>query len=203
MDIKLSSACQRHERKFNALLREHAISTGIKNNPNEIITNHTGDTLTQEEESILRFGLKHNLATRPNETQIIATAESIWDQLRRQNALPDGFIKQQKIKNSIKALACNFLDLDDRQLALDNKRNKILKHLHQRYAILKPDKGSGVVLIKKTDYKTYMTGLFSDTSKFKIVTNDTTLTQLTTQHYRTIYAKFTTAMKLLKMNTIT
>jgi hypothetical protein len=56
----------RHECKFNALLREHAISTGIKNNPNEIITNLTGDTLTQEEESILRFGLKHNLATRPN-----------------------------------------------------------------------------------------------------------------------------------------
>jgi hypothetical protein len=79
---------------------------------------------------------------------------SIWDQLRRQNALPDGFIKQQKIKNSIKALACNFLDLDDRQLALDNKRNKILKHLHQRYAILKPDKGSGVVLIKKTEKQT-------------------------------------------------
>ena len=113
MDIKLSSACQRHECKFNTLLREHAISTGIKNNPNEIITNLTGDTLTQEEESILRFGLKHNLANRPNETQIIATAESIWDQLRRQNALPDGFIKQQKIKNSIKALACNFLDLDN------------------------------------------------------------------------------------------
>ena len=34
-----------------------------------------------------------------------------------------------------------------------------------------------------------MTGLFSDTSKFKIVTNDTTLTQLTTlQNYlRKIY----------------
>ena len=124
------------------------------------------------------------MATRPNETQIIATAESIWDQLRRQNALPDGFIKQQKIKNAIKALACNFLDSDDRQHALDNKRIKILKHLHQRYVILKPDKGSGVV-----DYKTCMTGLFSDISKFKFVTNDTTLTQLTTlQNYlRKIY----------------
>jgi hypothetical protein len=107
---------------------------------------------------------------------------------KTKNALPDGFIKQQKIKNAIKALACNFLDFDDRQLALD-KRIKILKHLHQRYAILKPDKGSGVVLIKKTDYKTCMTGLFSDTSKFKFVTSDTTLTQLTTlQNYlRKIY----------------
>ena len=108
MNSKLLSVSQRHERKFNSLLREHAISTGIKNNPNEIITNLTGDTLTQKEESILRFGLKHNLATRPNESQMIASAESIWEQLQRQNALPDSFIKQLKIKNSIKAFACHF-----------------------------------------------------------------------------------------------
>ena len=187
--IKLLSVSQRHERKFNSLLREHAISTGIKNNPNEIITNLTGDTLTQEEESILRFGLKHNLATRPNESQIIATAESIWEQLQRQNALPDSFIKQLKIKNSIKALACNFLNFDDKRLSVDNKRIKLLKHLHERYAILKPDKGNGVVLIKKDDYKICMTTLFSDTTKFKTVSIDNTLTQLTTlQNYlRKIY----------------
>ena len=113
MDIKLSSACQRNERKFNALLR-------VKRSLPELRAILMKSSLTQEEESILRFGLNHNLATKPNETQIIATAESIWDQLRRQNSLPDGFIKQQKIKNAIKVLACNILDFDDRQLALDN-----------------------------------------------------------------------------------
>ena len=49
--------------------------TGIKNNPNEIITNLTSNTLTQEK-SILRFGLEHNLATRPNKSQIIAMRTS-------------------------------------------------------------------------------------------------------------------------------
>ena len=137
MDIKLSSVSQRHERKFNSLLREHAVSSGIKNNPNEIITNLTGETLTKE--SILRFGLKHNLATRPNEAQVIATAESIWvfsDQLCSHNALPDSFIDNRKFKNSIKALACNILNFDDRQLNTDNKRIKNLKNLHERYAVL-------------------------------------------------------------------
>ncbi len=40
--------------------------------------------------------------------------------------IPDSFIKQQKIKNSIKALACNFLDFDDRRLTEDSKHIKIL-----------------------------------------------------------------------------
>ena len=106
-----------------------------------IITNLTGETLTKEEESILRFGLKHNLATRPNETQVIATAESIWDRLCNHIALPDSFIKQQKIKNSIKALACNILNFDDTQLNIDNKRIRILKNLHERYAVLNQETG--------------------------------------------------------------
>ena len=69
------------------------------------------------------------------------------------------------------------------------KRIKLLKHLHERYAILKPNKGNGVVLIKKDDDKICITTLFSDTTKFKTVSKDNTLTQLTTlQNYlRKIY----------------
>ena len=127
---------RRHKHKFQSLLKEHAILTGIKHNPNEIITDLSGDALTPEQESVLRFGLKHGLATRSNESDVIVSAESIWEQLRNQNLLPDRFIKQQKIKASIKALACNFLDFDDRQLNVDNKRIKILKDLQQKYVIL-------------------------------------------------------------------
>ena len=79
MDKKLLIASQRHERKFKSLLREHPILSGINDNPNDTITNLTGETLTKEQESILGFGLKPNLATRPKETEIIATAESIWE----------------------------------------------------------------------------------------------------------------------------
>ena len=78
---------------------------------------------------------------------LIASAESIWDQLKTQNLLPDSFIKQQKIKASIKALACNFLDFDDGQLNVDHNRIKILKDLRHKYAILSPDKGCGVLVL--------------------------------------------------------
>jgi Mn2+/Fe2+ NRAMP family transporter len=40
---KLIIASQRHERKFKSLLREHAILTGITDNPKDIITNLTAD----------------------------------------------------------------------------------------------------------------------------------------------------------------
>ena len=61
--------------------------------------------------------------------------------------------------------------------------------MNEKYAILKPDKGSGVVLLKKDDYTNCMTGLFADTSKFCKVVDDNTITQLSTlQNYlRTIY----------------
>jgi hypothetical protein len=36
--------------------------------------------------SVLRFGLKHGLATRPKESDIIAATESIWDELKRVTA---------------------------------------------------------------------------------------------------------------------
>ena len=62
-------------------------------------------------------------------------------------------------------------------------------NLHERYAVLKPDKGNSVVLIKKQNYKICMTELFSNPTKFNKVNSDTTLTELVTlQNYlRTIY----------------
>ena len=76
---------------------------GLRQNPNEIVTNLTGDTITTEHESNLRFGLKHGLATRPKESDVIAPAESIdMGPIARQNLLPKGYMKQQsqRIKHS-------------------------------------------------------------------------------------------------------
>ena len=184
MDKKLSKVSERHERKFKSLLHEHN-STGIANNPNEIINNLTGETITNEEESILRFGLKHGLATRPKETDVIATAESIWHQLKKENLLPDSYTKQQKVKHSIKALACNILDFDDKRLHDDHKRIKILRQLNEKYAILKPDKGNGIVLLKKEDYKNCMIGLYSLTNQNFVKLLETTHKKNNVRCYKT------------------
>ena len=39
--------------------------------------------------------------------------------------------------------------------------------MNEKYAILKPDKGSGVVLLSKEDYTNSMTALFADTYRLR------------------------------------
>ena len=55
--------------------------------------------------------------------------------------------------------------------------------------ILKPDKGQGVALIKKSDYKQSMERLFSDQRKFKVLNEDPIIKNLrTVQNYlNTLY----------------
>ena len=95
-------------------------------------------------------------------------------------------MKQQRIKHSIRALACNFLDFDDKRLHDDHKRIKIIKELNGKYVIVKPDKSNGVVLLKKVDYISSMTELFADRTKFRKVdkNNITNLLKNVTQPRR-------------------
>ena len=111
--------------------------------------------------------------------------------MKRNNLLPDNYTDQQKIKNSIKALVCNFLDFDDRRLISDSKHIKILKTLRKRFVI---HKGNGVVLLTQADYINTISAMFADVTKFKLINAnipDICLTQLTTlQNYlRTIHKR--------------
>ena len=71
----------------------------------------------------------------------------------------------------------------------ERKFQSLLKEHRQKFAILSPDKGSGVVILKKYDYQLCMTGLFADKTKFTKLKSDPALTQLTTlqKYLRTIY----------------
>ena len=67
----------RLENKFQNLLAEKHKKNGIQQNPNKIIINLTGVELTNEQYSALQFGLKHGIAIRPRESDLIASAESV------------------------------------------------------------------------------------------------------------------------------
>ena len=59
------------------------------------------------------------------------------------------------------------------------KKHGILKKLKNNngIVILKPDKGNGVVILNKTDYTNSIINIISDTSKFKVLNKDPTLTR--------------------------
>ena len=58
---------------------------GISTNPNTIITNLASHVLTEGEYDVLQYKLKHGLATRPKENDILAYAEDIWEQIDKAN----------------------------------------------------------------------------------------------------------------------
>ena len=57
----------------------------------------------------------------------------------------------QRVKYALRSFAYNFIDIEDKHFHKDSKRVKIMKNLKNRFVILKPDKGQGVVLLKKYD----------------------------------------------------
>ena len=86
----------------------------------------------------------------------------------------------QWVKYALRSFAYNFIEIEDKQLHKGCKKVKIMKKLRNRFVILKPDKGQGVVLLKKDDYVRSMENLFSDRSKFKEVSEDTTIRRVET-----------------------
>ena len=62
---------------------EKKMKDGLHNNPNDLITYLTGRILSDVEVEILKCGLKHGIATRPSEPEMMVIAENIWDQTER------------------------------------------------------------------------------------------------------------------------
>ena len=70
--------------------------------------------------------------------------------------------------------------IDLQQFHIDNKRIRILRSLNAKFAILKPDKGNGIVILKRSDYIDSLNSLFNDPTKFKRISHDLTSSRLST-----------------------
>ena len=59
---------------------------GVKeNNPNNTIWNLITRVLSNEDYQVLRYGLNHELATFQKQNNILASVESVWDQINKKN----------------------------------------------------------------------------------------------------------------------
>ena len=89
----------------------------------------TSRILSNEEFQILRYGLNHVLATNPKESDILASAESVWDQISRNNIGKESHYHVEKTKNSLRDLAFNLIGFDNKQVYKDEKKLEIIKNL--------------------------------------------------------------------------
>ena len=55
-----------HSNKLQRLLDMKSVAEKLETNPNETIVNLSGLELTSDQVELLRLGLRHGLATRPN-----------------------------------------------------------------------------------------------------------------------------------------
>ena len=157
----------RHERKFNNLIMEKRIQEGISNNPNELITNLTNVTLSNNKIEILKYGLKHGVVTRPREPEMIVIMEDFYEQILQHNAIKDDHISQERLKTALKAFTFNYLDIDDKRHFHDSKLLSDLRKLKEKFVILKPDKRQCTVLLSHEDCINSLQRIFDDPSKFK------------------------------------
>ena len=175
---------RRHEKKFANLLKERHETEGTTSNPNKTIWNFSSHILNNEEYQTLQYGLKHGIANRTYDDDILAAAEALWDQIKLKKLCREGNNYVRQAKNCIRAMAFNLINIDDRQIYKDAKKIKVIKKLRENIVLLSPDKGNGVVLLDKIDYTQSMEHLFSNRAQFKIVESDPTHTRMTTlQNY--------------------
>ena len=123
----------------------------INENPNNIISNLTLQTLWNDEYQVLRYGLNHGLETHQKETDIPANAKSIWDQINKNSVCKESNDHVERAKNSLRAMAFSLIDLENKQFFKDKKKLEIIKNFRKELVILKPDKGKGIVLLNAYD----------------------------------------------------
>ena len=117
----------------------------------ETITNLSNYNLTTYEEEILKYGLKHAVPPLSvNKTEILATFDIMHRVLMKD--IKD--VKDKgKLKSEISYIANNYVN-NYKPTKSTLKKHRILKQLRNNndIVIVKPDKGSGVVILSKIDY---------------------------------------------------
>ena len=110
---------------------------------------------------------------------MIIIIEDIYEQILWHNAIKNSYISQERLQTTLKAFTFNYLDIDDKRYIHDSKSLKVLQELREKFVILKPDKGQGIVLVNHGDYVNSVQRIFNDASKFKKIEKDPTITRLT------------------------
>ena len=111
----------------------------------------------------------------------------VWEQIDNNNILKENRMTKQRVQTALRAFTYNYLDLESKDYHLDRKQMNIVQNLTEKFMILEPNKGQGIVLVKKDDYIRNIEFLFSDKTKFQLLDKDANLQSLNTiQNYLNI-----------------
>ena len=86
-----------------------------------------------EEYQVLRYNLNHGLAAYQKQSDILASLESVWDQINKKNICKETLNHIERAKNSLRALAFSLIDLDNCQVFWVKKKLEIIKNLRKKF----------------------------------------------------------------------
>lgn len=73
----------------------------------------------------------------PKQSDAMAYAEEVWDQIKRANICSGSNMAQARIKNSLRAFTFNILKLDDKRIFKDRAKLKSVRQLREKTVLLK------------------------------------------------------------------
>ena len=159
-----------HEKKLTDLTQNHFLPF----RHDEIITNRSSYTCTEEENDVLRHGLQHAIPPRfISKTDVFATFDTLHRAMKKDLKGNEGNVE---LKSQLSLLACTYIGKYKVNKKTLEKHN-ILKKLQRNkdIVITRPDKGNGVVILNKMDYSSMLYDIVGDDRKFKKLNNDKTL----------------------------
>ena len=133
------------------------------------INNLSSYQLSTSEKSVLRYGLKFCVPPKKvRREQIFSEFEVLAGQLKHH--VPSSKECKQRLMAKMQDLAYSYcgtpLDLGDFQMNKENYTVAQQLMKNNNLVISKPDKGSGMVILDRSDYVSKMMSLLSDESKF-------------------------------------
>ena len=90
----------RHNKKMDNLLSLRQAIDGLQENPHDVILNLSGQDLSDNQIDVLKLGLRHGFATRPNELEMMSISEDLWDQINKLDQFKDGNYVKDRLNNS-------------------------------------------------------------------------------------------------------
>ena len=158
-------------RRFGTLSKRH-------------ITNLSSYKLDEDEEFTLSLGLNFSLPpVKVNREEVFTSFEMFYNHIRKHKPV-DKYHEKTFKANLISHAHSYSVNTKDHEFELDAKsiRKSVLKLKKNKDIIItKPDKGSGTVILNRSDYVTKMLEILSDASKFEhlgpVSTHDKTAKQ--------------------------
>ena len=185
VDLYILKKCIRHnvEKAVNNVISIHkkklkylTKNIQIPFTSDETIKSLSSYKLTDEEVEILKYGLKHPTEPKHSlKTHFLATFEQIHHSLLRD-------LKDKRKSGQLKARISNLGNVywsSYKPTQNTLRKHGILKKLRTRkdIVIVRPDKGSGVVILDRDIYDRKILEIINDTTKFEKLEDNPTLTR--------------------------